>query len=382
MMNYSRILDLKKESENKSIFLFGPRQTGKTFLIRETLPDSPYYNLLLADLYLRLSRRPQLLREELLARKNPPRGPVVIDEIQKLPMLLDEVHNLIEDRGMRFILTGSCARKLRRGGANLLGGRARTRYLYPLVSREIPGFELDKALNTGTIPSMYLSEEPEQDLLAYCGTYLQEEILAEGLIRNIGNFSRFLQIAALSSAELLNFENVASDCGVPSRTVREYFRVLEDTLIGCLVHPYKKTSKRKAVSRPKFYLFDVGVSNSIAGRKALAPKTELYGKALEQFIFTEIRAYLSYAGDRRQLTFWRSRSGYEVDFLIGDDTAIEVKATDLVTGKHLKGLRALAEEKQFANRIVVSLDSSPRDIGDVSVLPVHRFLENLWAKTY
>lgn len=382
---YPRFPDLVEQTRTRSIFLFGPRQTGKTHLLRKTFPDSPYYNLLQADVFLRLSARPSTIREELLAAGPPRPGPVIIDEVQKLPILLDEAHDLIESHGMRFVLSGSSARKLVRQGANLLGGRARTRYLFPLTSGEIGDVDLLRIVNFGSLPAIYQSDEPEEDLLAYCGTYLQEEVQAEGMVRRIENFSRFLKSAALMNAEIVNYENAASDAGVPARTVREYFRILEDTLVGFLVHPFTRTAKRKAVSSPKFYFFDVGVANVLAGHTAIRPGTELFGKCFEHFVATEIRACLHYRGDRRELRFWRSTSGFEVDFLIGDQTAVEVKGTEMVSEKHLRGLRALDEESApggtlaLKHKIVVSLDPRVRTLEGVSILPWREFLQRLWA---
>jgi predicted AAA+ superfamily ATPase len=376
---YPRYLNLVEQSRSRSVFLFGPRQTGKTFLLRKTFPASPYYNLLHSDQFLRLSARPSILREELLASAPSASTPVIIDEVQKLPILLDEVQDLIEAQGLRFILSGSSARKLVRQGANLLGGRARTRYLFPLTSAEIGDIDLERALNFGTLPAIYQSDEPEEDLLAYCGTYLQEEVQAEDMVRRIENFSRFLRTAALMNAELVSYENAASDAGVPARTVREYFGILQDTLVGFLVNPFSRTSRRKAVSRAKFYFFDVGVGNVLAGRSGIRLGTELFGKCFEHFIATEIRACLHYRADRRELTFWRSTSGFEVDFVIGGETAVEVKGTAAVSEKHVKGLRALNEEIALRNSIVVSMDDRMRKVGDILVLPWQAFLSRLWA---
>ncbi len=375
---YIRFLNFKHEIRQKSLFLFGPRQTGKTFFLKKAFPESPFYNLLLADVFLRMSQRPQLMREELLSlEKNFPQ-PIIIDEIQKLPVLLDEVHYLIEEYGFHFILTGSSPRKLKRGGGNLLGGRARTKQMFPLVTKEVPGYDFIRILNYGMIPSIYTSASPEEDLEAYVGNYLQEEIQAEGLVRKVGNFSRFLQTAALYNAELVNFANISSDAGVPARTVAEYFLILQDTLIGSLLEPFTKSKKRKAITTSKFYFFDVGVCNILAGRKEIKPKTELFGKVLEHFIFTELKAYLSYTKDDRTLHFWRSKSGYEVDFLVGDEIAIEVKSSELVIEKHLTGLRALSEEINLKKKIVISMDKAPRKIQDIEILPVKIFLEKLW----
>lgn len=381
MQYLPRLLPLQEEASKKSIFLFGPRQTGKTTLLRRLFPKSPYYNLLHSDLFFRLSARPSLLREELHSHSDID-GPVIIDEIQKLPVLLDEVHALIEENMIKFILTGSSPRKLRRGGYNLLGGRARIHYLHPLVYPELPQFELLTVLRYGTIPSIYFSEEPEEDLRAYCGTYLKEEIQAEGAVRKIENFSRFLETAAFSSAELVNYENIANDCAVPARTVREYFTVLEDTLIAEVIEPYKGGKKRKPVSTGKLYFFDVGVSNILSGRHVEKPKSEAFGKALEQYIYAEIAAYLSYRKDRRKFTFWRTSGGHEVDFVIGDDTAVEVKGSENISERHCKSLLYLAEEAPLKHMVIVSPVKQARTIGNVSVLPVEKFLSNLWNDYY
>src|SRR3989338_9101950 len=379
MLAYQRILDLQTPIQRKSLFLFGPRQTGKTFYLTRTFPNAPYYNLLQSKTFLRLSQRPHLLREELTAIRSL-ESPVIIDEIQKLPVLLDEVHSLIEEKRIKFILTGSSARKLKRGGANLLGGRAATFHLYPLVSAEIPDFDLIRALNWGTLPSIYPSDDPESDLNDYVGNYLKEEIKAEGWARNIGNFSRFLQTASLCNAEQTHFTNIGNDAQISPRTVAEYFSILEDTLTGYILEPYTKTKKRKAVSTAKFYFFDCGVCNILAGRKNIAPKTELFGKSFEQFVFTELRAFLSYKRDLRPLTFWKSQiSDYEVDFLIGDEIAIEVKGSDMVTERHLTGIKALEEEFKMKRRIVVSMDEKPRKLDGIDILPVSHFLEMLWG---
>jgi uncharacterized protein len=379
---FNRIIDLKGPSLKRSIFLFGPRQTGKTFLLRKTFPDAPTYNLLLVDEFLRLSGHPSLVREELLAKKDSISGPIIIDEIQKLPLLLDEVHNLIEAHGFRFILTGSSSRKLKRGGVNLLGGRAWIRRLFPLVSCEIPDFDLMRAVNFGTLPSIYQSEYPEEDLRSYCGTYLKEEIQAECLVRRIENFSRFLQVAALTNAELVNFESVSRDTAIPSKTIRDFFTVLEDTLVGTLLRSFGKMVHRKAVGAAKFYFFDVGVCNYLANRKSIVPKTELFGKSFEHFIFTELHAWLEYSNDQRPLTFWRDYAGHEVDFIIGDEIAIEVKSTEQAMMKHIKGLRMFTEEIPVKHKIIVSMDTAPRKLDDIEVLPWKEFLTRLWTGTY
>src|SRR3989339_14113 len=379
MPYYQRILNLENDAKKRSLFLFGPRLTGKTALLKKTFPATISFNLLLADVFLKLSQRPQLIRETVSAQGAGRLQPIVIDEIQKMPHLLDEVHNMIEEFGLRFILTGSSPRKLKRGGANLLGGRAWTKHLFPLVTKEILNYDLQRILNIGALPLVYDSDEPRKDLAAYVGNYLQEEIQAEGLARKIENFSRFLQTAALMNTEVINFESVARDAQVPPRTIREYFMILQDTLIGTLVVPYAKTEKRKTISSAKFYFFDVGVSNFLAGRQNIQPKTELFGKVFEHFIFTELRAFLNYTDKDHSLCFWRTKTREEVDFIVGDEMAIEVKGTEFVADKHLKGLLALNEEMKFKHNIVVSLDSEPRKIGNTDILPVRMFLEKLWS---
>jgi predicted AAA+ superfamily ATPase len=379
MVEYKRMLDLTTEASKKSLFLFGPRQTGKTFLLKKQFPNAICYNLLQSDIFFRLSKHPELLREELIAKRDLISGPVIIDEVQKLPFLLDEVHNLIESLRITFVLTGSSARKLKRGGANLLGGRARTRHLYSLVYPEIPDFDLVRVTNFGTIPSIYLSDEPKQDLLSYCGSYLKEEIQSESIVRRIDNFSRFLGVAALINAELVNYHSVARDAEVAVKTVREYFEILQDTLIGTLVEPFRNTVSRKAVSMAKFFFFDIGVCNILAQRSGIIPGNELFGKSFEHLIFLEINAYLDYTRDDRQLTFWRDQAKNEVDFLIGDEIGIEVKATTMVQDKHLKGLRILSEEIELKHKIVVSLDLAPRKTDDILILPWKDFLTRLWA---
>jgi predicted AAA+ superfamily ATPase len=370
-----RLLNVANLLKKKSFFVFGCRGTGKTSLIRTTLPDLPRYDLLAATTFAALSRRPQLIGEE----NTDPTIPVVIDEIQKLPQLLDEVHRLIEERGMRFLLTGSSARKLKRGGANLLAGRAWEARLFPLVSAEIEDFDLTRYLTRGGLPAVWLAEEPWEELQAYVGTYLKEEVMAEALVRRIDTFSAFLELCALRCTDEINFEAFGSDLGVSGKTIRNFFEVLEDTLIGFLLRPYKKTKIRKATSRAKFYLFDLGVTNSLAGRHEIPVGTETFGKAFEHFIALELRAYLSYRRLNLDLGFWRSERGHEVDFTVGSKVAIEVKATDLVQERHLSGLRALQEEGIFSSYYVVSRDRAARSLEGITVLPWRIFLDKLWS---
>lgn len=373
------MLDLSIDLKQRSVFLFGPRQTGKTTWLKICYPESTWFNLLRGDVFLRLSSNPGRIHEE-LKHVNPKKGPVIIDEIQKMPGLLDDVHHLIESEEFRFILTGSSPVKLRRSGVNLLGGRARVRFMHPFVSAEVPDWNIDKALLFGEIPSIYLSEEPEEELYSYCGSYLQLEIQAEGLVRGIESFSRFLHAAAVCNTEQVVFERIANDAQVPGRTVREFYQVLQDTLIGFMLEPFTpgKYPKRKPVSHGKFYFFDGGVANALCGITSLSEKTTIYGKALEQLIFQEIRAWMSYRKDRRKLKFWRTVDGAEVDFVIEEDLAIEVKASTSLSGKDFRGLNLLLEDAQFRHCIIVCREPVRRHVKGIDIIPVELFLKSLW----
>ena len=374
-----RRLDLARDLSRRSVFLFGPRQTGKTTWLRQRYPDSPWFNLLHGDVFLRLSREPGRLRQE-LASTNAASGPVVIDEIQKLPSLLDEVHDLIESRGFQFVLAASSPAKLRRGGVNLLGGRARTRRMVPFVSAEVPDWDLLRAINFGGIPSVYFSDEPMEDLRAYCGNYLRLEIQAEGLVRRVEPFSRFLTAAGASYAQPIVFERLASDAAVPARTVREYFQVIEDTLLGTLLPPFSpRKARRKPVSRSKLFFFDVGVANALASMDRIQPGSPMFGPALEQLVFCELSAWLAYARDPRPLSYWRTEDGSEVDFVVGDEVAIEVKASTTVTRRDLTGLRRLAAEVPLRRQIVVCREPVLRVVDEIWILPVMDFLRGLWG---
>jgi len=365
----------------ETFFLWGPRQTGKSSLLRSTYPDALHYDLLRTDLFLRLTERPSLLREELLALEKPTL--VVLDEIQKVPLLLDEVHGLIESRGWVFALCGSSARKVRRGQSNLLGGRALRHELFGLVSRELgDAFELGRILNHGYLPRHYLSPSPGPRLRAYVDDYLKEEIAGEGLTRNLPAFSGFLRAAALSDGEVVNFSTIARDCGVSGPTVKEYFQILLDTLLGRFLPAYLKRPKRRLIQSPKFYFADVGVVNHLARRGRIQPGSELFGKAFENWIFHELSAHASYSGLHHDLSFWRLSGGTEVDFVVNDmEFAIEAKASARVTTDHLKGLREIASDHpKIKRRVLVSLEERPRRTEDgIEILPTARFLERLWG---
>ena len=360
-----------------SIFLFGARQTGKTTLIKSLFPHARYYDLLQSNEYERLSRSPWLLREEL--ENVVTDEPIIIDEIQKIPALLDEVHWLIANKGLRFILTGSSARKLRRGGANLLGGRALWNQLFPLVSAEIDDFDLDKAINNGMLPRHYLASNAKKRLQGYVGVYLKEEIMAESVVRNQPSFNRFLEAAALTSGEMVVYNNIANDCGVSAKTVKEYFNILVDTMFGYYVPAYSKTVKRRLIQAPRFYLFDVGVTNYLLKRGRLEQGSPEYGHALEQLLILEMLAY-NYTDSEAELSYWRTSSNIEVDAVLGDaKVAIEIKSTKEAQSKDTKGLKVFSEEHPQARLILVSHDARPRLHNGVEVMPVKYFLSQLWS---
>ncbi len=372
---YHRTLNLHELLQKRSYFLLGPRGTGKSTLIEQTLPGAMVYDLLDASVFQRLLRDPTLISQE-----TTPDTLVVIDEVQKLPELLDEVHRLIVKRKQRFLLTGSSSRKLRKGGANLLAGRAFQAWLLPLTSQEIPDFDLLSYLNTTGLPEFYGQQDAKEYLKAYVGTYLQEEIKAEALTRNLSGFIRFLEVVALCNGEEINYANISSDCGVAVRTVESYFGILNDTLIGFSVQPFLSTTKRKAITRAKYFIFDVGVVSSLTERGHVEFKSELFGRLFEHFIALELRAFLSYRRIDLPLQYWRSTSHFEVDFIIGNKLAIEIKGTDLVADKHLKGLHALKEEGLIQTYGVVSLDPHDRMTANgIFIWSWRSFLQKLWS---
>ena len=373
----NRLVDLNVLLDKKSYFLLGPRQTGKTFLIHHTLKNVRVYDLLDSEIYLALSRNPGRISEEL----QPQDRIVVIDEIQRLPELLNEVHRLIETKGVRFLLTGSSARKLRRGGINLLGGRAQTKYLHPLTYKELnEHFDLFLAVERGLIPSIYFSDDPRADLQACAGSYLQQEILAEGATRNIPAFSRFLRVAALCNATIVNFTNVANDAQVARTTVYEYFEILKDTLILYELPAWKKSKKRKPLASSKYYFFDVGAV-SVLQERVLRAGTPEFGEGFETYVMHELKSYSDYVSGE-QLSYWRSTSGFEVDFIIGDHTALEVKAKKNLSPNDIKSLRMLAEERKLKRYICVSMEPRRRKVGNIDILPYKEFLELLWNGAY
>ncbi|MBI5528450.1 MAG: ATP-binding protein [Deltaproteobacteria bacterium] len=373
---FERTLKIDLRDHNAA-FLWGPRKTGKTTLLRRQFPDAVFYDLLERGLKTRLTVNPSRLRDEVAANK--PRT-VVVDEIQKVPDLLDEVHWCIENTATRFVLCGSSARKLRRGAANLLGGRAWRFELFPLTTAEIAGPDLGRILNHGLVPRHYLEARPERSLDAYVTDYINEEIQAEALTRNIPAFARFLEAVALTHGELTNYSNIARDCGVSHNTVREYYQILDDTLLGHSLQAWRRSRSRRLIETAKFYLFDPGVVRALKGMPRVQPRTEEFGRAFEHFMIEEVRAYISYRERRMPIAFWRTSTGFEVDLVVGQmDAAIEFKATDNVKPAHLRGLQALSTDEKVRAAFLVCLEQTPRKTAGVLVLPWLDFCRRLWA---
>ncbi|MFQ5744401.1 MAG: ATP-binding protein [Acidobacteriota bacterium] len=379
-MRIKRALNIELP-DGQSAFLWGPRKTGKSTYLRSRFPGSVVFDFLHTDLFIAMSKRPALLRERLLANDDAAlRQPIILDEVQKVPAVLDEVHWLIENKGLSFILCGSSARKLKRGRANLLGGRAWRYEMFPLVSCELGEVDLLRALNRGMIPSHYLRDDYGKSLEAYVLDYLKEEVFAEGLTRNVPAFSRFFEAIGYSHGELTNYSNIARDCGVDSKTVKAYYQILVDTLLGVFVTPFKKRQGRQVISKAaKFYLFDVGVAGTLVKRKIAEPRGEAFGRALEHFMLMELAAHSSMSEQGYEINFWRTKSGLEVDFVLGGgQVAIEVKGTSGVDSADLRGLRAFCEEFSPKRAIVVCLEKAERVIGPIRIMPWDRFLSRLW----
>lgn len=376
---YKRLLKLPEIPLN-SFFLWGPRQVGKTSLLKLQYPTAPFIQLLKSEEFSLYQTEPQRLRERI--RQNGWKF-VIIDEVQKVPQLLDEIHYLIEEDKVVFGLCGSSARKLRRGHANLLGGRAHRYELSGLVSAEIgQHFSLERMLNHGYMPKIYDSEDSGLNLRAYCSDYLKEEVFAEGLVRQLQPFNRFLEIAALGDTEILSYQTVARDCGVSSPTVKSYYEILVDTLLAQFLPAYTFRPKRRVTQAPKFYFGDVGVVNYLAQRGAVLPKSSNWGKAFENWVFHELRNYLEYASRQEQLNYWRLTTGVEVDFIVGHmKCGIEAKASASINADHLKGLRELKKDHEdVLQRIVVSMESTSRVTDDgIQILSYRDFVEKLWA---
>jgi predicted AAA+ superfamily ATPase len=345
---------------------------------------SPVIDLLKTDAFAEYASRPSLLRERFSSPEGAKRrAPIVIDEIQKLPVLLDEVHWLIENRKRTFLLTGSSARKLRRGHANLLAGRARRRHMRPLCFPEVDRLDLERVVLCGLLPPHFLSDDPLDDIRSYVNDYLKEEIVAEGLAVNLPAFSDFLRVAAITSSELLNYTNVAREVGVSAKVVHGYFDLLEDTMLGYRLAPWTKSRNRRMILTPKFYLFDVGIANYLARRRP-APGTPEFGKSVEHLVLMELQAFRAYRSPDLEIRYWRTSTGQEVDFVLNDfEAAIEVKASARVADAALAPMAALGDDGRVRRRIVVCLERQPREVTDrhgrIRLLPLDVFLEELWA---
>lgn len=362
----------------ESAFLWGARQTGKSTLLKMLYPGSLYFDLLLGNEFERFQRYPSLIREIVRAANST--GPIIVDEIQRIPALLNEIHWLIENEKSQFLLSGSSPRKILGSGGNLLGGRAIRYELYPLIYQEIPEFNLLTALNNGLLPRHYLASRPDKLLSSYIGSYLRDEIMAEAKIRNISSFSRFLEMAAFSNGEIVNYTNIASDCGVSAPTIKEYFQILEDTMTGRFLPSFQKKPKRRVILSPKFYYFDVGIANYLLKRGYIDYGSEAFGKVFEHFIYLELYAHAQYSGLNYPISYWRTASQLEVDFVLGDhEVAIEVKSSNMATLRHLKGLKCFSSEYEVKKLILLSNDPLPRILEGVQILPWRIFLDQLWA---
>ncbi len=377
MSAYQRTLKLDIKGNNAA-FLWGPRKVGKSTLLHQQFPGAKYYDLLDTELKTRLLLRPALLREEVTAQ-NP--AIVILDEIQKVPALLDEVHWCLENTAVKFVMCGSSAGKLRRGAANLLGGRAWRFELFPLTTKELGKPDLLRILRHGLIPKHYLDDNPDRSLRSYVADYIEQEIQFEALTRNVPAFARFLEAAALTHGQLINYANIARDCGVSAKTVREYYRILEDTLLGHTLEPWRKSKKRRLIETAKFYLFDVGVARALRGMHQVETGTTEFGWAFEHFLIEEIRAYLAYREKNLSLSFWKTSTGLEVDLIVGEmDLAVEFKSSGRVDTGDTQALCALMEEYNVHTAMIVSLDPHPRKLPNgILVVPWQKFCEKLWA---
>ena len=374
---YKRIFDIENQLD-EGMFLFGARQVGKSTLLQERFPDAIYYDLLIDTVRKAFKRNPDSFRQAIIDK---PAGTlVIVDEIQKVPELLDGVHWLMVNRGLHFILSGSSARKLKRSGANTLGGRAIPRTLFPLVWKEVTDFQIDKAVQNGMIPRHYLVDDAMDRLEGYVEVYLREEIRDEAAVQDVEAFEQFMEAAAISDGEMINYSNIASDCGVAAKTVKAYYQILKDSLMGYEIPAYTKVVKRKVVQAPKFYYFDVGLANYLMGRHHLRRGSDDYGHAFEHLVMQEIIAYRGYNRRREKISYWHTYNDQEVDAIIGDaKVAIEIKSSEEVKTRHKNGLKAFKEEHPDCRLILISLDPITRPSGDIELIYVLDFLKMLWS---
>lgn len=376
---YKRLLNLPKQPAN-SLFLWGPRQTGKTTLLKQTYPDAFRIDLLKSEILMDYLSRPSSLREQVTAL--PDSQVIVIDEIQKAPELLNEVHYLIQEYDRKFVLCGSSARKVRRGHANLLGGRAIRYELMGLTAKEIDReFNMERALNNGPLPNHYNNTDAPLAIRSYVDDYMREEILQEGLVRRLPVFSDFLRVAAIGDAEIVNLSNIARECGVAASTVRDHYAILTDTLMGAFLPAYTVRPKRRVIQSPKFYFHDVGVVNYLARRGVIYPKSELFGKAFENWLFNELYIHARYSEKFYDISYWRLSTGIEVDFILGNAAvAVEAKGKTKITENDLKGLYQFKKDyPQVKHLIITSMEETARatDHG-ILILPYIEFINRLW----
>jgi predicted AAA+ superfamily ATPase len=376
-----RALDLSNLLSERTVFLFGPRQTGKSSYIRSQLGNvSATFSLLDQRLLLSVLADPTRIRQ-MIEAQNLREGVVVIDEIQKAPELMDEVHLMMEERRIRFLLTGSSARSLKRSGVSMLGGRGSDRRMHVFTYSELKpyGYDLNKAMNAGLLPPHYLSREPDEGLSAYVDRYLTEEISAEGMTRNLPAFARFLETAAAANAQMINYTNIARDAQVPRQTVVQWFGILYDTLLAFELPAYTKSVRRKAIETAKFFFFDPGVVRTLRRQGPIDPNSRDFGEYFEHILFLELKAWIDYRSPRSSLSYWRSRSGYEVDFVLDGRIAIEVKASKSINERHTRGVQALLEEPEIQRGIILCREERPRRKDGVDILPWRFFLDELWA---
>ena len=361
-----------------SYFVLGPRGTGKTYWLRHLFPDAIFVDLLEARTFNMLAADPQRLGNLIGASVD---GPIIIDEIQKLPSLLDEVHRLIEVRNLWFILTGSSARKLRRSGVNLLGGRAITKHFHPLTAAELgDSFDLAKAVRFGLLPSLYdpcKNVPPDEYLQGYVQTYLKEEVIQEGLTRNLGSFSRFLEAASFSQGQLLNITEVARECQIKRKLAESYFDILEDLLIGVYLQPFQKRARRRITQHPKFFLFDTGLFRAVRPTGPLDVPAEIDGAGLETLVLQHLRAIITWRNSDGAISYWRTSTGLEVDFVVyaaDAFAAIEVKRKRNIASRDLNGMRAFGDEYPEAAKIILYGGDHKETINGIQLIPVAQAL--------
>jgi predicted AAA+ superfamily ATPase len=369
-MYLKRQLSLRKD---RSYLILGARQVGKSTYLKNEYPDAEYIDLLKTDVYFEYQSRPALLRERFAKSDH---ELIIIDEVQKIPELMNEVHWCIENTNKRFIVSGSTARKLRKQGVTNLAGRLKMAKLLPLTYHEIQDYDLNTRLQHGSLPPMVTSDDPADDLKDYCGEYLREEVYAESLVRNIPGFTKFLEMAAIGNAQVISYSSIARDCGVASKTIKEYYQILEDTLLAYLLEPWTKSIKRRATTASKFYYFDCGIPNSLLHRN-ISPKTPEYGLSFEHGMILEAYAQKAYGKNIHDLKYWRSSNGFEVDLLINESIGVEFKS-GAIHGKDSKGLMALKDDLHLKECWIVGTESQPRHLENgVEVIPWMDYIQRL-----